>query len=381
MRTEHQQIIDQIQKAKNIMITFGQNHTGDALSSALALYLFLKKINKNVQICSNNFQDAKSFSFLPGVKEIKSEIKTAKKFIISLNIENKNIKEISYQKNGNLLDFVITPNGGDDFKHEHISSKITGHNYDLIIIVSTPDLESLGDIYHENTEFFFSVPMINIDHHPDNEEYGQINYINITSLATSEVMFELLKNFSKEQIDERIATCLLTGIIAESKSFKIGSLTPKSLVAASQLVEIGADKNLIVKNLYQNRNLNTLKLWGRVLAKLNNEMDGKIIWSSLNKIDFEKTESEPGNLTEVIEELIVNVPEAQVIVLFAEDAKQNKTLVSLYATKNINVISIFKEFNPKGDKNMAFIESAQPLAYLENVIIEHAKKKLVKLPV
>ncbi|PIR95191.1 hypothetical protein COT95_00030 [Candidatus Falkowbacteria bacterium CG10_big_fil_rev_8_21_14_0_10_37_6] len=250
-----------------------------------------------------------------------------------------------------------------------------------MIIVSTPDLESLGDIYHENTEFFFSVPMINIDHHPDNEEYGQINYINITSLATSEVMFELLKNFSKEQIDERIATCLLTGIIAESKSFKIGSLTPKSLVAASQLVEIGADKNLIVKNLYQNRNLNTLKLWGRVLAKLNNEMDGKIIWSSLNKIDFEKTESEPGNLTEVIEELIVNVPEAQVIVLFAEDAKQNKTLVSLYATKNINVISIFKEFNPKGDKNMAFIESAQPLAYLENVIIEHAKKKLVKLPV
>ena len=55
MRNEHQQIIDQIQKSKNIFITFGKNHTGDAMSSALALYLFLKKLDKNVRISSNEF--------------------------------------------------------------------------------------------------------------------------------------------------------------------------------------------------------------------------------------------------------------------------------------------------------------------------------------
>jgi len=381
MRSQYQQIIDKIQKSRNILITFGKNHTGDALSSALALYLFLKKHDKNVYICSPDFKEPKSMAFLPGIKEIKKYIKTGNKFIISLDIKNKPIKEISYQKKDDSLSFLITPDNGYEFKPEHVSTSAAGHDYDLIIIVSTPDLESLGSIYHDNTEFFFSVPMINIDHHPDNEEYGQINFINITALATAEVMFKILKNFSTSHIDKNIATCLLAGIIAESKSFKVGSLTPQSLLTASKLIELGADKDLIVKNFYQNRNLNTLKLWGRVLAKLNYEMDGKIIWSSLNKVDFEKTNSHFSNLEEVVDELIVNIPEAKIIALLAEDTKHTKIKVNIYTAKNINAMTMVKEFNPTGIKNRAVIESPQTLIELEKNLIQHLKNKLVKLPI
>jgi len=381
MRTAEQQIIDTVQKANHILISFKENYTGDALASALALYLFLRKIGKHVHIAATSFSTPPLFDFLPHIHDIRAEIKTAQKFVISLATDNGNVKEISYRRLPDKLEFFITPDNGNTFKHEHISSHITGHDYDLIITIGTPDLESLGALYTDNTDFFFSVPMVNIDHHPDNEEYGQMNCINITALATAQVLFDLLKNFAPTQLDERIATCLLTGIISESKSFRVGSLTPQSLVAASELVELGAERERIVRHLYQHRDLSTLKLWGRVLAKLNNEMSGKIIWSGLNKFDFEKTGGTPEQLNDVIEELMVNVPEAHVILLFVQPGEDQHTRVSVRTARNINALDLVKDYDASGDKDYASFTSDKPLAELEHDVISRVKAKLEKLPV
>jgi len=271
MLTEDQQIFEQIEKAENILIAFKQNCNGDAIASALALYAWLKKINKKVDVVADSFETPKSLSFLPSIDEIKNSISTEKKFIISLDTSNVSAKEISYQLKNNHLEFIITPKESQ-FKPEDITSQITGHAYDLIIVVASADLESLGNIYQQDTQFFFNVPIINIDRHPHNEEFGQINRIKITAISTTEIIFELLKGYAEHSnnniIDEQIATYLLTGIFSESKSFKVGSLTPNSLIIASELIKLGADRETIVRYLYQNRNLNTLKLWGRVLAKL-----------------------------------------------------------------------------------------------------------------
>jgi len=378
MLTEDQQIFEQIEKAKNILIVFRKNHTGDAISSALALYIFLKKMDKKVDVAADDFNAPRSLSFLPNINEIKSSISTEKKFIISLNTENVSAKEISYQIKNNHLEFVITPKDSQ-FKPEDITSRIGGHDYDLIITVASADLESLGKIYRQNTEFFFNTPIINIDRQPHNEEFGQINKIKITAISTTEIIFELLKNFNTGTIDKQIATCLLTGIFSESKSFKVGSLTPNSLITASDLVKLGADRETIVRYLYQNRNLNTLKLWGRVLAKLKSDLNGKLIWSCLNKVDFDKTESDADGLEDVIEELIVNVPEAEIIILFI-NGQGDKTEIKIVSTRNINVISLMSDFNPTGSKNNALIIINRPLVDTEEQITKHIKTNLEKLP-
>ena len=381
MLTEDQQIIEQIQKANNILITFKKSCSGDALASALALFLFLKKLNKKATIASPNFCDNKkhNFSFLPNINAVQNNIDTVKKFIISLDTKQVSAQEISYQVHDKKLEFIIIPKEGK-FKHENITSQSTGGNYDLIITVATPDLDSMENIYSQNTELFFNTPIINIDHHPDNEEFGQINKIKITAISTTEIIFKLIKDYNGDLIDSQIATCLLTGIISESKSFKIGSLTPNSLIIASQLINLGADREKIIQNLYQNKKINTLKLWGRVLARLNNDLDGKLIWSTLSKVDFEKTSSNEKHLDDVIEELIVNVPEAEVIVILSENG-DSKAHASIYTIKNINAVSLLKEFNAQGNKNYSTISSNKQLADLEKEIISHIKNKLNKLPV
>ncbi|MFA5318022.1 MAG: DHH family phosphoesterase [Patescibacteria group bacterium] len=382
MLTDDQQIFEQIEKAKNILIAFGRNHNGDSISSALALYSFLKKINKTVDLASDGFEAPKHFSFLPNIGEVKNSISTEKKFIISLDTSNVPAKEISYQLKNNYLEFIVTPKESQ-FKPEDVTSRITGHAYDLIIVVASPDLESLGNIYQQDTQFFFNVPIINIDRHPHNEEFGQINRIKITAISTTEIIFELLKSYQEHSnnglIDEQIATCLLAGIFSESKSFKVGSLTPNSLVIASELIKLGADRETIVRNLYQNRDLNTLKLWGRVLAKLKSDLDGKLIWSCLNKVDFEKTGSSADGLEDVVEELVINVPEAEIIILFV-NGHNDKTEIKLFSTKNINALSLLQDFNPDGSKNIATAAMNKQLTEVEEQIIKHVKNKLEKLP-
>ena len=81
------------------------------------------------------------------------------------------------------------------------------------------------------------------------------------------ILFNLITDYSRDLVDEDIATCLLAGLIAKTKSFKTQNITPQSLAISSQLLAMGAKREEIVNKLYRSRSLNVLKLWGRVLAR------------------------------------------------------------------------------------------------------------------
>jgi len=396
MLTQNQQIFEQIKKAKNILITFGRNWEGDSVASALALFLFLKKLNKEVEIAAEKPEQKtptlkappKLFSFLPAWPEIKNKIENLRKFIISLDITNAKVSQIKYKVEADTLNFIVSPREGF-FTHDDISSSSSGFKYDLIITLDTPDLESLGKIYDNDTEFFYKTPIINIDHRSDNEEFGQINFVELTAVSTSEILFSLFDNYSRDLIDEDIATCLLTGIISKTKSFKTPNITPHVLLITSQLISMGARREEIVNKLYRSRSINVLKLWGRILARLSSTLDNKLIWSVLTQEDFIKTESSEEDLNDVIDELIVSIPQAKIIAIIYEKIptveKTDKiiplTNVAIYSVKNINSVDLIKEYNPIGTKRLAQATIKKGVQETEKEIIELIKNKLNKLPI
>ncbi len=405
MLDQNQQIFEQINKAKNILITFSKAGDGDAVGSALAMFLFLKKLDKNVEIATdipepdnlsileNNCQ----FSFLPGFEKIQNKIENLRKFIISLDISKTKINNIKYKIGENKLNFIITAKDGS-FSHNDINSRAGEFEYDLIITLNTADLESLGKIYEIDVDFFYKVPIINIDHHPENEEFGQINLVALTAVSTSEIVFSLLEKYSSQMIDEDIATCLLAGIIYKTKSFKTANITPNTLLTTSQLITIGGRREEIVNKLYRSRNISTLKLWGRVLARLSSKLDNKLIWSTITHIDFIKTDSSEKDLRDIIDELIINIPQAKVIIIFYEHISEinidknvnftstadfktieQKTKLIVYSIKNINSMDLIKEYNPIGTKKIAQATINQGIHTAEREIIELIKQKLEEL--
>ncbi len=391
MLTQEQQIFEQIKKANNILITFNKIWNGDAVASALAFYLFLKKMDKNVEIAAEKFEHGAIVNFLPFFNKINHSLENLRNFIISLDITNAKVGQIKYKVEDNALNFIISPKEGF-FTPDDIESRSSGFKYDLIIVLDTPDLESLGLIYDNDTEFFYQVPIINIDHHSDNEEFGQINHVSLTSIATSEILFNLFTDYSRDLIDEDIATCLLTGIISKTRSFKTQNITPHSLSISSQLISMGARREEIVNQLYRSRSLNVLKLWGRVLARLTSDLDNKMVWSVLTDLDFTKTNTVEDDLGDVIDELIINIPQAKIVLLIYEtkklvknkdaekeplaQAEKKETKALVYSIKNINSLDLVKQWNPTGTKNLAKIKVSKGIEEAEKEITNTIKEKL-----
>jgi len=373
-----QQIFKQIEKTKNILIIFPADRDGDAIASALALFLFLKKQDYAVDIIGQGLAETKHlFSFLPSYSEIKNELVNLRRFIVSVEIGEAKVNQIKYQVENNVLNFIISPSEGW-FKPEDVSARAGEYKYDLIITIGTSDLESLGSLYDQNVEFFYKTPIINIDHKANNEEFGQINFIDLNAVAISEILYYLLKNYKPDSINEDISTCLLAGIIQKTKNFKTSNLTPRTLLTTSQLISGGANREDIVTHLYRSRDLNTLKLWGRVLNNLKSEKNEEIIWSKLRLKDFSETNSTVDSLSDIIDELIMNVPNAKLVVIFCEN-KISETKVVIYSLKNLNALEILNNYHPQGTIKVASAIITKDIETVSADIIPELENKLEKL--
>ncbi|MEK7072631.1 MAG: DHH family phosphoesterase [Patescibacteria group bacterium] len=373
--TETQQIFELVKKSRSILIVFKKDWTGDSLSSALALSKVLKKIDKKVEVVCQNFKPSANVSFL-GATEINDKIENLQKFVISIDTSKTKVGEFYYDNESDKLNIYISPKNGQ-FKPVDVSAKIANYSYDLIFIVNSPDLESLGEVYDNHSEFFYSTPKINIDNSNKNEYFGDINLVDLTSSSTAEIIYGLIKNFDENLIDDDMATYLLCGIITSTKNFKTLNVSPKTLNSASLLITKGARREQIIQNLYQTRFLSTLKLWGRVLSRLNNDLNDKLVWSVISSQDFLETSTSSSEIIDVIDELIISMPKTEVIVLIYERREAGDIECVVYATKNIDSLLICRKFNPSGNAEISkFNLNGMTLAEAERIVIEEIKEKL-----
>jgi len=378
MLNQEQQIFKQIEKATSILIAFPKSGEGEALSTALAWFLFLKKSGKNVEIAGGQSANRKAWSFLPAFESLQDQLDNLRKFIVSLNIKNAKIGQIKYVVENDTLNFIISPKSGW-LQAEDISSSSSGFKYDLIIVIGSPDLESLGDLYDQNVEFFYKTTIINLDNHPDNEEYGQINFIDLNVLSLAEASFSLFKNHNAALIDPDIATCLLAGIIARTKNFKTPNLTPRILLSTSELIDLGAKREEIVDRLYRSKGLSALKLWGQVLNSLQTEAGNHLVWSTLDASQLAPGYDPENDLIDIIDELIINIPETKIIVTFYPGETLGETRALVYAIKNLKLREIFSAYQPSGALKAIKITIPKNLTNATAEIIELAKKTLVKI--
>jgi nanoRNase/pAp phosphatase (c-di-AMP/oligoRNAs hydrolase) len=370
-----EQVFEQINKANKTLI-LANHDSGDSLAASLALFLFLQATEKTADLICGDCNTQHRFNFLPAWDQIKSQMEARDKFVISLDTRQIKTDQVKYKVEKDHLNFIITAKEGK-FSAADVSFS-NGPEYDLIITIGYADLDSLGEIYEDHADFFYKTAIINIDHDPANESFGQINTIDLNATSNCEIMFTLLRTQNQKLINEDVATCLLTGMISKTKSFKTNNVTPQTLTTASELITMGADRTKIVDRLYRSRRLGVLNLWGKVLTGLNGALDNKLIWAKLAQADFTETKTDPEDLADVIDELIINIPQAKLIALSCQTA-DNLTLVILYAPKTLNCLEIAKEFNPQGTKSMVKITLAEPLDQATDKIISTLKNQMKQL--
>jgi phosphoesterase RecJ-like protein len=259
--------------------------------------------------------------FLPDIKIVGSKIGTSKDFVITLDCKKAKIDKIKSIAEDDKVNIIITPKDGH-FTENDISFNKAKTDYDLIITVDTAELKQLRNFYENNPEMFYQIPVVNIDHHVSNVHFGKVNHVDIMASSTTEMLVPILEELSrieeKELIDDDIATLLLAGIITDTGSFQNANTTPKAFDVAAKLVGYGARQQEIIQNVYKTKQLSQLKLWGRVLSKIQTDSKYHIVWSTVSKQDFKDTESTEDQTGDIIDELMTNAPEAEIVVLIKE---------------------------------------------------------------
>lgn len=362
-----QNAFELLTKSSNILVVLPEHPSTDAIASGLGLYLMLKKLEKNTRVVASKFELPPSHQFLPKSKEIMSSVSQLKKFIISLDVAETPVEELSYDIVGEKLHIYVTPKNGW-YKEEQVSISSSEYMYDLIIALDAASLPSLGEVFEDNTDFFYQTPIINIDHHAGNEQFGQINIVDIVATSVSEIVFELLKEFGHNLLDEQIATNLLTGIISKTKSFRSLSATPKSLNIASHLIAQGARREDIINNLYRTKSLSVIKLWGRALARLTTSDNGIVAHTKLNKKDFERSGASQEDLPGILDEIMVNAEGTEIAVVMYED--NGGTGVIMASIKSHNGLKVLEPFSPRGNQNLTRAYVAGDLQTAEKKIVD-----------
>lgn len=324
---QRQQVYELIEKRNNILILLPVLLNGDAIGAGLALASTLRKMSKNVTVVSEG-QVLSQYNFLPNTDSIKNKITGSRDFIISVDTKKRPISELRYENEDDKLKIFLTPEA-ENLEIENIDLRQGSFNFDLLLVLNCSDLESLGGIYEKNTELFFEVPIINIDNHTSNEQFGEVNMVEITAAATSEIIYYLIEEWGKDLLDEDSATHLLSGIVSATNSFQKNNTTPRAFSVAASLINKKARHQEIIRYLYKTKSLEILQLWGRIMARLKHDLRDKIIWSILSKEDFDATNTNPQSLAITLDELALNIPYDTNAILILYQALDGSTSTGL----------------------------------------------------
>jgi bifunctional oligoribonuclease and PAP phosphatase NrnA len=144
--------------------------------------------------------------------------------------------------------------------------------------------------------------LINIDHHPGNDNFGHHNIVVTAASSTSELVAGLLRTMGAS-IDRDVATCLYTGIVTDTGRFSYRNTTPPTLRLAADLLEVGVDAPAIAQEVFEAAPFGYLKLAGRVLDRAALVSDAGLIYSWIERKDLDTsglTLEDTGDLIELI---------------------------------------------------------------------------------
>jgi len=287
----YQEAWNLISQSNNIILISHLNPDGDALGSSLSLYPVLKDMGKNVHVVNMTLPLALRYDFLPNFAKIKSKMPS---------------------------------------------------KCDLIISFDCGSFDRLGIDKSD-------IPLINIDHHKTNTNYGDINLVDPGKASASSVVLSLLE---KNDIPLRrdVATCIYTALAEDTGFFSFDNVSEKVFEDAAKLIKAKANPALIAQKLKERNSLAKLRLEALLIDKLELVNDAKIGYSILTLDDFTKCGAirpDSDRCVDIIRSLVT----VELAILLIEENHSYK--ISLRSKDKVDVSDIALVFGGGGHKRAA----------------------------
>jgi len=301
------QLLTQI---KHSAIVIHRNPDGDALGSGLALKQYLQKQGIKVDLVSPN-EIPNYLKWLPGINDV-------------LIFDEQPKKTLDLLKNSQII-FTL------DFN----------------------DLSRVGKDFEKYLKTLKDHTFVMIDHHLEPADYAEFKFSDSSKSSTSEMVFDFITALDGQNlIDQDMATCLYTGIMTDTGSFKFPNTTPHTMCIAADLMKKGINHNEIQIKIYDSFSLDKLHLLGEALNKLIFLPQYKTAYIALSRSDLKKHHYQKGD-TEGFVNYGLSLKEADFAVMFLENENEG-VRISFRSKGNFPANEFAKRyFNGGGHKNAA----------------------------
>ena len=294
----------------NYLILTHRNPDGDTLGSAYALALALKKLSKKVTIlCDDKIPEKYSYF----TKTVKLD-KIKKPTIIAVDI-------------------------------------------------ATPKL--LGSL----EEQYGNKIQLSIDHHKTNSNYAEISYVDETSAANCEIIYNLIKKL-KVEITDDMAKALYTGISTDTGCFRYSNTTEKTHKIAAELMKFNIESSEIDRLMFETKSIVRLELEKLALKNLELYSNGLISLVSISKKDFAKTGCKDDEFEGITS--ISRSVEGVLIAITMRELKSGKIKASVRSFEPIDAAVLCEKMGGGGHARAAGCELSGNLRTTKKTILKYS---------
>lgn len=244
MEDSKTQLINKLRSANHILATVSRNPSVDQLSALLGLTLYLNKQGKHAAAVFSG-EVPSALEFLQPDETIEKNTDSLRDFIIAL--DKSKADKLRYKVEDDVVRIFITPYktsiSEDDFDFSQ-----GDFNVDVVVALGVQQQEDLdeaitahGRILHDAT-----VTSLNVS---GEGGVGSIVWHDPNASSLSELVTELAQALGPDQIDEQIATALLTGIVSETERFSNDKTSPQTMSMSALLMGAGANQQLVASKL------------------------------------------------------------------------------------------------------------------------------------
>jgi phosphoesterase RecJ-like protein len=268
-----------VAQAHNAVLVTHLSPDGDAIGSLLGLAWALRQLGMRVTVAADDGVPS-NLRFLPGGAEVRTSLRNV------------------------TPDLVVAVDCGDEARMGQVGAAALGKG----------------------------APLINLDHHVTNTLFGDVNLVNGNTVASAEVIFDWLPRLGVT-LDERIATCLLTGIVTDTLGFRTSNVTADVLGKAQRLMDAGAPLYEITQRTVTRKSVAVLRLWAAVMPSVT--LEGRLIWAVIGR-ETRKSAGYTTNSDGGLVSLLISVEEADIAAVFRE-ADDGQVEIGLRAMPGFDV--------------------------------------------
>jgi phosphoesterase RecJ-like protein len=249
---------------------------------------------------------------------------------------------------------------------DQVDNKIKGQ-FDMFIVLDSGSLDRVGNVLDDAEHID-----LNIDHHPDNTRFAEINLIDPEAVSATQILAGLIPEFGLE-INQAVASNLLAGLITDTIGFKTENMQPNVLRLAADLFEAGADLPKLYHHAVAEKTFAAARYIGSGLSRLS--QDDQIVWTALT-LEDRKEASYNGRDDADLVNILSAIDTAVVALIFIEQHNHQVKVSWRTRSVDIDVSQVAHQFGGGGHRAAAGAMIDGSLTDVQSEVVSATKNLL-----